>query len=174
LAFLQTFILYRKGNFGLEKGLILLFCDFVKNRRNRYDGEKGGEIMNHVGLVGRLTKDPVLREFAENRVATSFVVAVNRNYRNHQGDVDADFVLCTAWGKLAERIVQYCGKGSLIGVNGRLQSRSYINKENFKVFSTEVVADEVRFYLLKSPTNKQSEVEKDFVLPETEEGLPVT
>jgi len=128
--------------------------------------------MNHVGLVGRLTKDPVLRAFGENRVATSFIVAVNRNYRNSQGDVDADFVTCTAWGKLAERIVQYCGKGSLIGINGRLQSRSYMAKENVRVFTTEVVTDDVRFYSLKPPS-KQVEIEKDFVLPETEEGLPI-
>lgn len=129
--------------------------------------------MNHVGLVGRLTRDPVLREIGDKRVATSFIVAVNRNYRNSQGDVDADFVPCTAWGKLAELIVQYCGKGSLIGINGRLQSRSYINKENARVFTTEVIADDVRFYALKPP-NKQAEVEKDFILPETEEELPVT
>lgn len=129
--------------------------------------------MNRVGLVGRLTKDPVLREFGEHRVATSFVLAVNRNYRNSQGDVDADFVSITAWGKLAELIVQYCGKGSLIGINGRLQSRSYLTKANVKVYTTEVVADDVRFYSLKPP-NKQTEVEKDFVLPETEQELPVT
>ncbi|NLY79610.1 MAG: single-stranded DNA-binding protein [Lysinibacillus sp.] len=133
--------------------------------------------MNHVGLVGRLTKDPVLREFSERRVATSFVLAVNRNYRNSQGDVDADFVLCTAWGKLAELIVQYCGKGSLIGVNGRLQTRSYTNKENVKVYSTEVVADDVRFYVLKSKSKQpeeNQEISQDFVLPETEKELPVT
>lgn len=135
-------------------------------------------MMNHVGLVGRLTKDPVLRELPENRVATSFVIAVNRNYRNSHGEVDADFVLCTAWGKLAENIVQYCGKGSLIGVNGRLQTRSYTNKEHVKVYSTEVVADDVRFYSLKSPGKKgfetDQEIAKEFVLPETEEELPVT
>ncbi|MED3662623.1 single-stranded DNA-binding protein [Ureibacillus sp. FSL K6-8385] len=129
--------------------------------------------MNHVGLVGRLTKDPVLREIGEKRVAANFIVAVNRNYRNSQGDVDADFVSCTAWGKLAELIVQYCGKGSLIGINGRLQSRSYVNKENIRVFTTEVIADDVRFYSLKPP-NQQAGTEKEFVLPESEEGLPVT
>ncbi len=134
--------------------------------------------MNQVGLVGRLTRDPILRTLTDNRIQTSFVLAINRNFRNNQGNVDADFVLCIAWGKLAERIVQYCGKGSLIGINGRLQSRSYINKENSKVYSTEVVVDEVRFYALKSrlkpgDENNQQEVDKHFVLPEKDEALPV-
>jgi len=133
--------------------------------------------MNHVGLVGRLTKDPTLREFSDSRVATNFVLAVNRNFRNHQGEVDTDFVLCTAWGNLAERIVQYCGKGSLIGIRGRLQTRSYTNKENVRVYTTEVVADDVRFYVLKSRSVGQNEVPpdvtKDFVLPEKEAELPI-
>lgn len=61
-----------------------------------------------------------------------------------------------AWGKLAERVAEYCGKGSLVGVNGRLQTRSYTNKENIKVYTTEVVIDDVRFYILKSPGDKDS------------------
>lgn len=139
---------------------------------------EGGDSMNQVGLVGRITRDPALRPLTDNRLQTSFVLAINRNFRNSQGNVDADFVLCIAWGRLAERIVQYCGKGSLIGINGRLQSRSYTNKENSKVYSTEVVVDDVRFYALKSRSdqgdkNDNQEVEKHFVLPEKNEALPV-
>lgn len=129
-------------------------------------------MMNQVGLVGRFTRDPVLRTFTGNRVQTNFVVAINRNYRNNEGNVDADFVTCVAWGRLAERIVNYCGKGSLVGVNGRLQTRSFTNKENIKIFTTEVVADDVRFFILKQPENNgvtvqhNLEVTTDFVLPE--------
>ncbi|SOC34757.1 single-strand DNA-binding protein [Ureibacillus acetophenoni] len=110
--------------------------------------------MNQVGLVGRVTKDPVLRQLSEGRIHASFTIAINRNYKNNEGIVEADFVQCSAWGRLAERIAEYCGKGSLIGVNGRLQSRSYTNKENKKVYSTEVQIDDVRFYILKIPANK--------------------
>lgn len=135
---------------------------------------EGGDQMNQVGLVGRLTRDPVLRPLNENRAQTSFVLAINRNYRNSQGNVDADFVLCIAWGRLAERIAQYCGKGSLVGINGRLQSRSFTNKDNSKVYTTEVVVDDVRFYALKSRTEQgNQEVDKHFELPEKEEALPV-
>ena len=150
--------------------------------------------MNQVGLVGRITRDPAIRQLSETRVQTSFVVAINRNFRNNQGTVDTDFVLCTAWGKLAERIVRYCGKGSLIGVNGRLQSRSY-SKENLKVYTTEIVVEDVRFYALKNPEVKNATtpgatmviepnlppaqdlgnqaVAEHFVLPEKEDELPI-
>ena len=130
------------------------------------------KMMNQVGLVGRFTKDPFLKTFSENRVQTNFVIAINRNYRNTHGNVEADFVTCVAWGRLAERIVNYCGKGSLVGINGRLQTRSFTNKENVKIYTTEVIVDDVRFLILKTPDNKSGaakhnqDVTNDFVLPE--------
>lgn len=118
-----------------------------------------------------------LRQISENRVQTSFSIAINRNFRNNQGSVDADFVPCVAWGRLAERIVKYCGKGSLVGINGRLQSRSYMNRDNLKVYTVEVVVDDVRFIILKSPQNdvvhremeQRFEMENEFILPENGE-----
>ena len=131
--------------------------------------------MNQVGIVGRITKDPPVRQLAEGRTQTSFVLAVNRNFRNSQGTIDADFIQCVAWGKLANRVASYCGKGSLIGINGRLQTRTYVNKENKKVYATEVLAEDVRFYALKPPegqARQPTEGELDqFVLPE--ENLPI-
>lgn len=106
--------------------------------------------MNQVNLVGRLTKNPELRYLGE-RPYTSFFLAINRTYRNNQGEVEADFIQCAAWGKLAERVVQFCGKGSLVGVDGKVHCRSYVNRENKKVFSTEIIAHDVRFYSLKDP-----------------------
>lgn len=114
--------------------------------------------MNQIGLVGRLTKDPVLRKISETRVQANFTVAVNRNFRNYKGDIEADFLYCTAWGKLAEHIAKYCGKGSLIGINGRLQSRSYVREDNAKVYMTEVVVEEVRFYVLKSKDSDKAKL----------------
>lgn len=114
--------------------------------------------MNHVGLVGRMTKTPELKESATERKYTTFVLAVTRHYRNNQGEIDADFVYCSAWGKLAEHITKYCGKGSLIGVTGRLNSRSYTNKDNVKVYATEVIVEDVRFYTLKNSPSEQEEV----------------
>ena len=105
--------------------------------------------MNQVGLVGRITKTPELRYYNEKRPYTTFTLAISRPYRNQGGQYESDFVQCSAWGKLAESITKHCGKGSLIGVNGRLNSRSYTNKENERVFTLDVLAESVRFYALK-------------------------
>lgn len=113
---------------------------------------EGGERLNQVALVGRLTKDPELKNLSEGRVQTSFVLAVNRRFRNDR-DNDADFVLCTAWGKAAVNTVKYCGKGSLISIGGRLQSRTY-EKDGNRVYVTEVVSEEVRFLATKPPSPK--------------------
>ena len=140
------------------------------------------KIINQVGLVGRLTKNPVLRELSGNRVQAHFSLAINRNFKNSRGEVEADFILCTVWGRLAEHVVKYCGKGSLIGVNGRIQSRSFVNEENAKVYITEVVVEDVRFYKLKPrdsdnavlpPQSMQNDHLKDFVLPQEEVNLPI-
>lgn len=140
--------------------------------------------MNQVGLVGRLTKDPALRQVGTDKVTANFVIAINRNYRNSQGGVDADYLLCVAWGRLAERIAKYCGKGSLIGVNGRLQSRSYTGRDNIKVYTTEVVVEDVRFFALKQreehlvaetvaqlANQEELLVEEYFEIPNEDEGL---
>ncbi|MER1984363.1 MAG: single-stranded DNA-binding protein [Solibacillus sp.] len=133
--------------------------------------------MNQVGLVGRITKDPMLRQLTDGSVI-NFVIAVSRTFRNSQGTVDADFVQCVAWGKSAEHIAKYCGKGSLIGVKGHLQTRTYVNKENQKVYATEVFTEGVRFYVLKSPeglesltTGEARQAPPNFELPE--EDLPI-
>lgn len=131
----------------------------------------GGECMNRVGLVGRITKDPSCRVVSATKMCTSFVLAVNRNFKNSQGKVDADFIMCVAWGKLAERIEKYCGKGSLIGIDGKLQTRSYTNKDNVKVYTMEVIVEDVRFYQLKDRTDisgtpeLEIELEENFEVP---------
>ncbi|MDW0108664.1 single-stranded DNA-binding protein [Sporosarcina aquimarina] len=109
--------------------------------------------MNHVALVGRLTKDPELRMIGERRLQTSFTLAVNRSFKNQLGDIDADFILCTVWGKTAENTVKHCGKGSMIGVSGRIQTRSYEREDKTRAFVTEVVGDDVRFLMTKKPVS---------------------
>lgn len=129
--------------------------------------------MNHVGLVGRTTKDLELVHLSEGRVLAYFSIATNRPFKNSEGKVDADFVQCVAWGRTAELMAKYCGKGSLIGIKGRLQSRTYVNRENQKVYTMEVQTEEVQFYALKNPGNAEkfqttSPISEDFVLPEQE------
>ena len=83
-------------------------------------------MINQVTLVGRLTRDPELRLTMEGTSVTSVTLAVNRPFRNQQGEIDADFVQCTLWKKVAENTVQYCRKGSLVGVTGRIHTRTMI------------------------------------------------
>ncbi|NYF23518.1 single-stranded DNA-binding protein [Sporosarcina sp. JAI121] len=109
--------------------------------------------MNQVALVGRITKDPILRRVSQGRVQTSFVLAVNRNFKNQKGEVETDFVLCTMWGKPAENTAKHCGKGSLIGIGGRIQARSYERADKSRVYVTEVIGEDVRFILTKKRAN---------------------
>lgn len=123
--------------------------------------------MNQVALVGRITKDPVLRNVSRGRVQTSIVIAVNRNFKNLKGEVEADFILCSLWGKLAENTAKHCGKGSLIGVSGRIQSRTYEREDRSRVYVTEVVGDDIRFLLTKKRAN--DDLYADFVIVKDQE-----
>ncbi|MGD6816582.1 single-stranded DNA-binding protein [Metabacillus sp. 84] len=102
-------------------------------------------MINHVTLVGRLTKDPEIRYTKDGAAVAHITLAVSRNFKNAAGEIETDFVNCTLWRRTAENTANYCQKGSIIGVTGRVQSRKYENSERKMVYVTEVVADSVRF-----------------------------
>jgi single-strand DNA-binding protein len=102
-------------------------------------------MINRVVLVGRLTKDPELR-YTPNGVAVArFTLAVNRPFTNQNGEREADFIQVIVWRKAAENAANYLKKGSLAGVDGRIQTRNYENNEGRRVYVTEVVAESVQF-----------------------------
>jgi len=103
--------------------------------------------MNKVELVGRLTRDPEVRYTqGENASAIArFSVAVNRRFKNSEGNYDADFINCVAFGKSAEFIEKYFKKGMAIGISGRIQTGNYTNKDGVKVYTTDVVVEEAEF-----------------------------
>lgn len=105
--------------------------------------------MNRVVLVGRLTKDPVLRKTANGVSVTSFTLACTRRFKQ-EGQPDADFINTVTWNKTADIVSQYTHKGSLVGVEGRIQTRSYDDQSGKRVYVTEVVADSVQFLESKS------------------------
>ncbi|WJY26486.1 MULTISPECIES: single-stranded DNA-binding protein [Sporosarcina] len=109
--------------------------------------------MNHVALVGRLTKDPELRMVGDRRAQASFTLAVNRSFKNQQGEIDADFILCSIWGKTAESTARHCGKGSLIGISGRIQTRTYERQDRTRAYVTEIIGEDVRFIQTKKPAS---------------------
>ncbi len=102
-------------------------------------------MINRAILVGRLTKDPELRRTSSDIPVTSFTLAVNRTFKNQQGEQEADFIQCVVWRRQAENVAQYVKKGSLVGVEGRIQTRSYDDQDGVRKFIVEVVADSVQF-----------------------------
>lgn len=113
-------------------------------------------MINSVNLTGRLTRDPELRVSQSDIAIGNFTLAVNRTFTDRNGDRQADFINCVAFKKTAELLKQYVSKGSQIGVTGRLQSRSYENKEGQRVYVTEVVVENLVFLDTKSDNAQQS------------------
>ncbi|MBF7109916.1 single-stranded DNA-binding protein [Pediococcus pentosaceus] len=105
-------------------------------------------------LVGRLTNDPELKYTGSGVAVATFTVAVNRQFTNSQGEREADFIRCQMWRKAAENFCKFTRKGSLIGIDGRIQTRSYDNQQGTRVFVTEVVAE--NFSLLESKNSNQN------------------
>lgn len=105
-------------------------------------------MINNVCLVGRLTRTIDLRYTQNGTAFGSFTLAIDRSYKNQAGEKETDFINCVIWRKPAVNLSNFTKKGSLIGVEGRLQSRSYENKEGQKVYVTEVLVE--NFSLLES------------------------
>ena len=105
-------------------------------------------MMNSICLVGRLTKDAELRYTPSNVAVATFILAVNRTFKNENGEREADFINCVMWRQQAENLANWAKKGALIGVTGRIQTRSYDNQQGQRVYVTEVVAEQ--FQLLES------------------------
>lgn len=102
-------------------------------------------MLNRTILVGRLTRDPELRTTQSGVNVASFTLAVNRTFTNAQGEREADFINIIVFKKQAENVNKYLSKVSLTGVDGRLQTRNYENKEGQRVYVTEVIADSIQF-----------------------------
>ncbi|WP_203363995.1 single-stranded DNA-binding protein [Bacillus sp. REN10] len=110
-------------------------------------------MMNRVILVGRLTKDPDLRYTPNGVAVATFTLAVNRSFTNQQGEREADFINCVVWRRPAENVANFLKKGSLAGVDGRLQTRNYEGQDGRRVYVTEVLAESVQFLEPKSASS---------------------
>ena len=112
-------------------------------------------MINNVTLVGRLTRDAELRYTGSGNAVTSFTIAIDRPFKNNQGNRDADFINCVAWRRTAETVANFTKKGSLVGVTGRIQTRSYENNEGRTVYVTEVVVENFQMLEPKSVTDSR-------------------
>ena len=113
------------------------------------------KMLNNVVLVGRLTADPELKEIGKDGKVVNFSLAVQRNYKNADGEYETDFIQCSVWNNIAENMKEYVKKGDLIGVKGVLQSSSFEDKDGNKRYKTEVRAEKITFL------SSKKEVEED-------------
>lgn len=111
--------------------------------------------MNNTQLIGRMTKDVDLKYTPNGVAVANFTLAINRPFKNKNGENEADFINIVVWKKAAENVAQYMKKGSKVAVSGRLQSRTYQDKDEKTVFVTEVVSNSVEFLETKNSQGNQ-------------------
>ena len=111
-------------------------------------------MINSVTLVGRMAGDAELKYVNESMAVATFRLAVNRNFKGQDGKREADFINCVIWRQQAENLANWAKKGALIGITGRIQTRSYENQQGQRVYVTEVVAND--FQLLESRKDREA------------------
>ncbi len=115
--------------------------------------------MNHVLLVGRLTTDPELKP-KEGKANCQITLAVKRNYKNSSGIYETDFIRCSVWNIIAEKVCEFCKKGDLISVKARVQNNNYTDKDENKVYTYEFIADQISFMQSRKEYNVQKKSSK--------------
>lgn len=128
--------------------------------------------MNKVILIGRTTQDIELKRMTNGDEVTTFNIAVNRSFKNANGEYDTDFFPCVAFKKLAETISRYVKKGDLVGIEGRLQARSYTDKDNIKRYVTEVIVDNIDFLQPKPKAEPKPKTDPFGIDPLDDDDLP--
>ena len=110
-------------------------------------------MLNQIVIIGRLVRNPEIKE-AENGIKyTNITLAVPRNFKNSNGEYESDFIDCKLWNGIAENASEYCHKGDLLGVKGRVETRVYEPKEDEKKYITEVIAEKITFLSSKKADN---------------------
>ena len=131
-------------------------------------------MINNTVLVGRLTKDVELRYTPSNVAVATFTLAVNRTFKNESGEREADFINCVMWRQQAENLANFAKKGALIGVTGRIQTRSYDNQQGQRVYVTEVVAEQFQLLESKGQGNQGQQKQAQQQTPDfSRQGAPM-
>ena len=112
-------------------------------------------MINNLTLIGHLTKDVELKYTPANQAVAQFTLAVNRTFKNANGERESDFINCVIWRKSAENFANFAKKGALIGITGRIQTRNYENQQGQRVYITEVIAE--NFQMLESRNQQQGQ-----------------
>lgn len=114
-------------------------------------------MINSTVLVGRMVRDAELRYTPQNQAVATFTLAVNRDFKNQNGERKADFINCVIWRQQAENLANWAKKGALIGITGRIRTRNYENQQGQRVYVTEVVAE--NFQLLESQKERGNQTQ---------------
>ena len=131
-------------------------------------------MLNNVSLVGRTTRDVELRYTPSNVAVATFTLAVNRTFKNEYGDREADFINCVMWRQQAENLANWAKKGALIGITGRIQTRSYDNQQGQRVYVTEVVAEQFQLLESKGQQGNQGQQQAQQQAPDfSRQGAPM-
>ena len=128
--------------------------------------------MNKAIVIGNIVREPDYRTTTKGTSVCSFTIAVQRRYKNPNGEYDADYIGCVAWGNQADFVHKHFIKGQAIGVTGNLQTRNYDDKNGIKRYVTEVVVDEIDFIGKKEKTESNDEINLDDFYPANDEDLP--
>lgn len=107
--------------------------------------------MNNVTLVGRLTGEPEVKELNDGTFRTLITIAISRDYRNSDGEKEADFIKCVLWNGIASATRDYCHKGDVVGIKGKLQSRTYETNDKERKFILEVLVEKITFISSAQP-----------------------
>lgn len=121
-------------------------------------------MINNVVLVGRLVRDPELKYTGSGLAFMQFTLAVNRNFKNQNGECEADFINCAIWRQNAENLANWGFKGALLGITGAIQTRNFENQQGQRVYVTEVVAD--NFQLLESRKDREGGQSQGYSRPD--------
>lgn len=132
--------------------------------RRNYTNQKGEkvEMINRTVLVGRLVADPELKYTPSGIAVCKFRLAVNRPFKNEQGETQADFISCVAWRKQAENLANFMKKGNLIGIDGRIQTGSYEDQDGKRVYTTDVIADSIQFLEPRNSSQNGSDLAQNY------------
>lgn len=113
-------------------------------------------MLNQSILVGRIAKDAEITELEDGRKVTELTLAVNRSYKNAEGIYETDFINCVLWNGIAENVIQYCKKGDLVGVKGRLETQTEVIDNDLQVVKTVLIAEKVTFLSSKKEKNEEN------------------
>lgn len=115
-------------------------------------------MLNQTVLVGRITKDPEVKELESGKSVTNLTLAIPRSYKNENGEYDTDFVDCTLWNSIAQNVCEYCHKGDIVGVKDRIQTENY-EVDGDKRKHTTIIAEKVTFLSSSKSKNNEDEME---------------